>query len=101
MRMVLLFDLPMESAAERRDYSQFRKFLIKTGFIMLQKSVYSKLIANDTSAKLLLSSIRDKKPKSGSIFAFRITELQYSKMELILGEVKSEVLNSTAKVVII
>ena len=43
MRVLVLFDLPMNNSAQIREYNQFRKFLIKSGFMMMQKSVYCKL----------------------------------------------------------
>ena len=43
MRVMVFFDLPTVTSANRRDYAQFRKYLVKSGFIMLQESVYCKL----------------------------------------------------------
>ena len=39
MRIIVMFDLPVMSAHDRREYSKFRKYLIKNGFLMLQESV--------------------------------------------------------------
>lgn len=41
MRVVVFFDLPTETAEERRDYRRFRAALLKNGFFMMQESVYS------------------------------------------------------------
>ena len=62
MRLVVFFDLPVLTAKNRRDYRQFRKTLIKNGFIMDQESVYSKLVPNNTMAKLSADIVR----KNGS-----------------------------------
>ena len=35
-----MFDLPMDTAKEKRIYQLFRKGLIKEGFVMMQYSVY-------------------------------------------------------------
>ena len=40
MRVILFFDLPTVTAAERRTATLFRKSLLKDGFLMLQESVY-------------------------------------------------------------
>ena len=40
MRMLCMFDLPVELSDERKAYREFRKNLIKEGFIMMQYSVY-------------------------------------------------------------
>lgn len=34
----------------RKDYRVFRKFLLKDGYLMLQESVYAKLVVNDGAA---------------------------------------------------
>lgn len=40
MRLLIMFDLPVETSKERREYRQFRKRLINEGFLMIQYSVY-------------------------------------------------------------
>lgn len=54
MRVFVFFDLPVLTTADRREYSRFRKYLIKTGFIMQQESVYSKLTLNGNAAKTVV-----------------------------------------------
>ena len=63
MRTIVFFDLPNIYAKDRRNYNLFRKFLLNEGFLMLQESVYSKLILNSEQSKLLLERIRKKSPK--------------------------------------
>ena len=36
MRVLVMFDLPTETAENRRNYTKFRKYLIKSGFMMMQ-----------------------------------------------------------------
>ncbi len=38
MRVVVFFDLPTETAEERRDYRRFRAALLKNGFFMMQEN---------------------------------------------------------------
>lgn len=95
-----MFDLPMETAVERRDYSRFRNYLLKQGFMMLQKSVYTKLTLNLTAANVVMDNVRENKPKKGLIQMITITEKQYSRMECVSGDVKSETLNTTDRLVI-
>lgn len=40
MRSILMFDLPVLTATDRKNYRQFVKFLKQSGFIMFQESVY-------------------------------------------------------------
>ena len=99
MRMLLFFDLPTITEANKKAYRHFHKFLIKEGFIMLQYSVYMKLTLNPTATQAMLSKIKKSKPIEGSIMVLNITEKQFSNMEIILGSIKTNVLNSTDRVV--
>ena len=50
MRIVVFFDLPVLTESNRKDYRTFRKYLIKSGFMMVQESVYCKLAQNSSVA---------------------------------------------------
>ena len=99
MRIVLFFDLPSLTEKNRKEYTRFRKFLIKTGFMMLQESVYVKLALNTTTTNTLMNNLEKNKPADGLVQVLLVTEKQYSKMYMLLGENKSEVLNSTERLV--
>ena len=51
MRIMVLFDLPVETPLQRHNYGKFRRYLIKNGFMMMQESVYVKLALNQNTAK--------------------------------------------------
>lgn len=99
MRVIILFDLPTITAADRRDYTQFRKFLVKNGFFMMQESVYCKLAQNTPAANAIIAGVRKHKPTSGLVQAMKITEKQYAAMEYIVGSNSSEVLNTDERLV--
>ena len=67
----------------------------------MQESVYCKLVQNSSAADLVIQSIRKNKPSKGLVQAMKITEKQYSKIEYIVGESKTEVLDSDERLVII
>ena len=94
-----MFDLPVATAAERREYARFRKFLIKAGFMMLQESVYCKLATNDTAAETIISNVRTNKPPEGLVQVLRVTEKQFARMEYIVGETVTGVLDSTERII--
>ena len=96
-----MFDLPVGTASERKDYQQFRKYLVKSGFIMMQESIYSKIAQNSTMADSIIESVKKNKPQSGLVQLLKITEKQYSKMIYIVGESKSDVLSSDERLVIL
>ena len=101
MRVFVMFDLPTDTSVHRKAYRDFRKFLLVNGFIMLQESVYVKLVLNTTSVKLLEKQLREHKPVEGNICLLTVTEKQYSKMEILTGEVQSEVLGTTERVIVL
>lgn len=98
---MVFFDLPTLTAGNRKEYVKFRKYLIKNGFIMLQESVYCKLTLNSTVSEAVVQGIRKNKPPEGLVQVLTLTEKQFSKMELITGEYKSEVLQSDKRLVIL
>lgn len=86
MRVLVFFDLPTVSATDRKNYSDFRKFLIKQGFIMIQFSVYMKITRNHDDAKKYIIRIKRNTPPKGSIRVLNITDKQYSNMYILLGD---------------
>ena len=94
MRVLVFFDLPVTTSEKRRAYTHFRKFLLKNGFLMLQESVYCKLALNSTAVNAIVENIHKNKPEEGLIQLLTVTEKQYAKMDIIIGEIKSEVLDS-------
>lgn len=101
MRILVMFDLPVLSVAERKEYVRFRKYLIKSGFLMIQESIYCKLSPNSTLADAVIENVRKNKPEKGLVQVLRVTEKQYTKMEVIVGEGKSDVLSSDERLVIL
>ncbi|MCH5267663.1 MAG: CRISPR-associated endonuclease Cas2 [Lachnospiraceae bacterium] len=101
MRVLVLFDLPVTTVAQRREYTRFRKYLLKSGFVMQQESVYSKLALNTTVAQRIAENVRRNKPDEGLVQMLTITEKQYSRMEFLVGETKSDVLQSDERMIIL
>ena len=101
MRIIVMFDLPTLTNTDKREYTRFRKYLIKSGFLMLQESVYCKLTLNTTVAEAVVDNVKKNKPPNGLVQLLTITEKQFSKMEYILGEMQSNVLNSDERLVVL
>lgn len=101
MRVIVMFDLPTTTSADLREYRKFRRFLIKSGFIMQQESVYSKLALNSSAVEAIMLNIRKNKPPAGNVQLLTITERQYSKIELIVGRRESEIIDSDERLVIL
>lgn len=101
MRVLVFFDLPVVTSLQRREYARFRKFLLKSGFLMLQESVYCKIALNGTVTQGIIDSVHKNSPPEGLVQLLTITEKQYSKMDLIVGDIKKEILDSDERLVVL
>lgn len=101
MRVIVFFDLPTETSADKKAYRTFRNFLINEGFIMLQESVYSKLALNQTSSNLIATKLRKNKPPKGLVQVLKITEKQFANIENLTGTRKFAEIDSTQRMVIL
>ena len=86
MRIMIFFDLPVTTKKDRKAYAEFRRFLIKDGFIMIQYSVYSRTVRNHDDAQKHCRIVERNVPPKGSVRALIVTEKQYSSMKLLVGE---------------
>ena len=101
MRIIVFFDLPTNTLEDRREYSKFRKYLVKSGFIMLQESVYSKLAPNASVAESVINNVKKNKPSEGLVQLLAITEKQFQKMEYVLGSSSSTVLDTDERLIVL
>ena len=101
MRLIVFFDLPSSTSAELREYNRFRKFLVKSGFVMMQESVYSKIVLNNSAGEAVKESVRRERARSGSIQMLTVTERQFAAMEYVTGKRKTDVVDSDERLVII
>lgn len=101
MRVIVFFDLPVTTNKERKDAGKFRKFLISEGFVMMQESVYSKLLLNASGLKSIENNLKKNKPPSGLIQLLTVTERQYNDMVYILGTAPNSTVNNSERIVII
>ena len=101
MRLLVFFDLPTDTAEDKRNYRCFRKVLIKNGFIMLQESVYCRMFVTPSSENAAMDIIRKSKPPAGNVQMLSVTEKQFSKMEYLVGEYHSEMIDSDERLIIL
>ena len=101
MRILVFFDLPTESAEDRRNYRRFRKMLIKNGFIMIQESVYTRMLITPSAEQTVINTIRKNKPPAGMVQLLSVTEKQFARMEYITGEYTTDIIDSDERLVIL
>ena len=86
MRAVVLFDLP---SVEKKDISNNQKFikkLKKIGFYMLQFSVYTKVLINQSEYDRIIKKVKQIIPNKGNIIILKLTDKQYNEMIYLNGE---------------
>ncbi len=86
MRYIIFFDLPVTTEEKRKAANQFRLFLKKDGYQMLQLSVYSRILRGRESMQKHFKRIKQHLPKEGAIRALLVTEKQFAQMAILLGE---------------
>lgn len=85
MRMLVFFDLPVVTRAERRAYAQFRRFLLNDGFDMIQFSVYGRILNGRDAEHKHVQRLVANLPPVGSVRVLTVTEKQYASMKLLVG----------------
>ncbi|MDF7636897.1 CRISPR-associated endonuclease Cas2 [Leuconostocaceae bacterium ESL0958] len=98
---MVMFDLPVETAAQRKAYRQFRKALLSEGFLMIQESIYVRVATNSQAAALLEKRVADFVPEKGLVQTLQVTEKQYASMHFLVGTAKTDVKNRDDKVIVI
>lgn len=96
---MIFFDLPTLTAKDLVDYRRFRKFLIKNGFIMMQESIYSRLVINRNSLSLVKKKVKDNLPSSGNVQLLEVTEKQFASIEYLRGKSQKKIVDSEDRVV--
>lgn len=66
-----------------------------------RKNKKAKLALNGSAANAITERVRKNKPEQGLVQLLTVTEKQYSKMDLIVGEIKSEILDSDERLVVL
>ena len=85
VRVLILYDLPMIEIEDRKEYSKFRRDILKLGCYLVQFSVYAKVIKNEIYYKSFISKLKKILPTKGEIRVIKITEKQYEDMIFLNG----------------
>ena len=85
MRLLLMFDLPVITIEDKKNYSKFRNNLIDDGFIMIQYSIYVRICKNQDDLFKHINRVKSFAPPKGNIRLLQITEKQYEQMIMLRG----------------
>ncbi|MCI8589935.1 MAG: CRISPR-associated endonuclease Cas2 [Clostridiales bacterium] len=75
--------------------------VIKNVFLMMQESVYCRMLITPTAERTAMEIIRKNKPPSGTVQILSVTEKQFSKMEYLVGKNHSDMIDSDERLIIL
>lgn len=86
MWLLVLFDLPTETKKDIREYTIFRKNLLRDGFTMFQFSIYVRHCASLENAEVHKKRVKSFLPRYGKVGIICITDKQFGNIELFYGK---------------
>ena len=86
MWVLVFFDLPTETARERKIAARFRKDILKDGFQMFQFSIYMRHCASRENADVHIKRVKKILPEKGHVGIMCITDKQFGMMEIFYGQ---------------
>jgi len=90
MWVLVMFDLPTDTKAARRAYTQFRKKLLQDGFTMMQYSVYTRHCASEENADVHAHRVENWIPDDGEVRTLSITDKQFERMHVFWGKMRKK-----------
>lgn len=90
MRLMVFFDLPTVTKADKRAYTLFHRFLVKDGYDMLQWSVYARIVNGMDDVTKHQQRLEGNLPRKGSVRCMKVSEKQYAAMEVLVGTMTAQ-----------
>lgn len=75
---MVMFDLPVDTAADRKAATAFRNDLLDFGFERCQYSVYLRFCEGREQADKWIRRVRDVLPRGGRVYCLCFTDKQYA-----------------------
>lgn len=88
MWLFVMFDLPTDTAKQRKQASRFRINLLKLGFVRLQYSIYIKHCPSLENAETYIKKVEQQIEDEGEVTILMITDKQYADMNVYFGSIK-------------
>lgn len=90
MWVLVMFDLPTETKADRKRYAGFRKEMLKDGFQMFQFSMYLRHCSSKENADVHIKRVKKVLPPKGHVGIICVTDKQFGMMEIFRGHEQVE-----------
>lgn len=91
MWTIVLFDLPTDTKKARKNYTRFRKHLLKNGFTMMQYSVYMRHCASDENTHVHVKRVKLALPPDGEVRIIKLTDKQFGNIEVFYGKKRKQI----------
>lgn len=75
---LVMFDLPVKTAPQRREATRFRKLLLDQGFLRAQYSVYVRFTPRVAGSRQVWPIIRANLPPGGEVRLLHVTDRQWA-----------------------
>lgn len=90
MWVLIFFDLPTETANERKIAAKFRKDIMRDGFNMFQFSIYLRHCPSRENAEVHINRVKKELPEKGHVGILCVTDKQFGMMEVFYGKKVAE-----------
>jgi CRISPR-associated protein Cas2 len=88
--VLVFFDLPVGTSEERRDASNFRRDLLKDGYMMVQFSVYARPCGTADRVETQVRRLKSKIPSKGEVRGLMISDAQWGRMIIMRSQQKMD-----------
>ena len=88
MWLFVFFDLPVVTKFQKKKATKFRMDLLKSGFEMMQYSVYTRFCGSSESAKAMTKRVESFLVYEGNISILTVTDKQYGMIKNYIGKKK-------------
>ncbi len=86
MWLLVMFDLPVGTKAERRAATKFRQWLMDAGYEMSQFSIYMRFSVGKEQTDRRIRDIAKARPDKGSVHVLTVTDRQFEHMTVFRGK---------------
>lgn len=85
MWVLVFFDLPTETKADKQRYAKFRKNLLLDGFTLFQFSIYIRHCASMENAEVHIKRVNSFLPEYGNVAIMCVTDKQFGTIKIFYG----------------
>jgi CRISPR-associated protein Cas2 len=90
MWLIVLYDLPTETAQQRKKAAKFHKDLQSLGFSMFQFSVYVRNSASGEYLAVNKNQVKSLMPDEGAVAIIELTDRQFANIEIFIGQKREQ-----------